>query len=264
MAGDSEEGGPIRIPQRQEVSGRQRGRGVGCLAPSSTATVAACLLCPTVSCLRLCLMPVLPATPRCRVASRLKLLAKSRRKQGITRLHLALMPCLENNPVLAAYGAVRSGSAQAVAGAEQRLLHLSLYQGGGGGGGLGSGGAKGGAGISSGAAGVALAAVQEEGEEDGSGGMGGGGGSSAPAANGGAGAGATSAPLQQQMAADAAPAPPGALPGLQLPAAPSMTRTAAHVEAAARLAQYLQSQQRPNRYGYLPIAQEWDIWCAVC
>jgi hypothetical protein len=41
-----------------------------------------------------------------------------------------------------------------------------------------------------------------------------------------------------------------------------MTRTAAHVEAAARLAQYLQSQQRPNRYGYLPIAQEWDIWCA--
>jgi hypothetical protein len=182
------------------------------------------------------------------VSSRLKLLAKSRRKQGITRLHLALMPCLENNPVLAAYGAVRSGSAQAMEGA----------------GGQGAAGTSGRVGIGSGAPGVALAAVQE-GEEEG-GGMRGGSSSSRHIANGGAapaaGGGAALAPQQQQMAADAAPTEAEAPPGLQLPAAPSMTRTAAHVEAAARLAQYLQSQQRPNRYGYLPIAQEWDIWCA--
>jgi hypothetical protein len=37
-------------------------------------------------------------------------------------------------------------------------------------------------------------------------------------------------------------------------------RRRGHSEAADKVERYLQSVLLPNRYGYRPIAQEWDIW----
>ena len=53
---------------------------------------------------------------------------------------------------------------------------------------------------------------------------------------------------------------PGQLPTAGAPATPAGAKDPARVEAQERLAAHLAAQRRPNRYGYLPIAQEWDIW----
>lgn len=190
-------------------------------------------------------LPPLRLSALCRVTSQLRLLAKSQRKHGLTKVHLALMTGLENNPVLAAYGAVRSGATKQVAG-----------------------GSSGEAEAAEGAAGAelqpqpsggseAVAALEAGGEapaEDAA--------EQAPAADSGSGGDGAplEAPALQQMsaaAADAAP-PLGAPPTWRSPSAPPTQ----HLEAAEELRRYLERQRRPNRYGYLPLANEWDIWWA--
>lgn len=192
----------------------------------------------------------------------LKLLHMGGLERGLTKAALALMPCLENNPVLAAYGAVRSGATQQVAGAGSAA---------------GADGAHGGAEAAACTAGAAAegaiaeaaaeAAPAVEAVQAAAG-------AAAPSAGEGA-AGSLAGTDKPNVAADAA-VPPGlqqmdvaaggsrgaAVPAAMLATAGSAEQRAERAAAEAVLAEYLRSQRQPNQYGYLPIAQEWDIWYA--
>lgn len=215
-----------------------------------------------------------------RVVIGLKLLHMGDLERGLTRAALALMPCLENNPVLAAYGAVRSGAARQVdAGSGAAAAHCAATSsaaplpasdevaG------PGAGFAAGTAGLGEaedavvrGPAAAAAAAETEAGEAA----------STDPAAaavQSTAEAPQTAAPVLQGMEpasinGSKAPADVGgseahATPAAMRAAAASAQRRADRAAADAMLADYLRSQRQPNKYGYLPIAQEWDIWWAV-
>lgn len=162
------------------------------------------------------------------------------------------MTCLENNPVLAAYGAVRSGStAQLQPGERPPVSDDSAAA------------ALKAAGDELRAAAAAVAPEPAAVAPD------------AAAADAAAPAGEvdgddpTTAPVQQEMAADAGACAAGnashakdqeedqQAQGSRLVAG---LRRRGHTEAADKVERYLQSVLLPNRYGYRPIAQEWDIW----
>ena len=169
------------------------------------------------------------------------------------------MTCMENCPVLAAYGSLRSGSAQpwtpGRAGQEA-----------GGEGGLpaGGGGRAGAAAQPPAAAGAAEEAPA-------------GGGEAAELASPNSGGAAEVAPAAAE-AAEVAPVAATERP-LAAPQVQQMQVTAA-VEAGSaaagagsaparppaeascdgRLEAYLRSLQQPSRYGYMSIGHEWDIW----
>lgn len=172
----------------------------------------------------------------CRFTTQLRLLAKSQRKHGLAKVHLALMTGLENNPVLAAYGAIRSGTTQAVAGAG-----AGAAEGGGMVDWMAAGGGSGELGSAPSGPSEVLLTTAASGAED--------------AASSGS-AGALAAPQPQQMVAAQAQAQAWSDP-------PTRGQAAAppeHKAAAEALAAHLQRQKQPNRYGYRPIANEWDIW----
>ena len=170
------------------------------------------------------------------------------------------VPGLENNPVLAAYGAVRSGAAEAVAGAaaQQPQAAAAAADLPGEPGSAGTAAGAGGGGSDSGSEGVAeiLAATdaRPSGALDAA---------AVAAAQGSSGSAAMAAPAQQRMTAAGKEGAGAAAGGASVPAAAAVANPELQ-EAAERLAAYLARQQRPNRYGYLPIAQEWDIWCVLC
>jgi len=164
------------------------------------------------------------------------LLHAAEKVRGASHSHLALMPVLENNPVLAAYGAVRTGCTQPVSAS---------------GGGSGGSGESSGSGPQSAAAAAAAAAVAAGVLEA----------TVAPAVSGGD---VMTAPAQQQMAAGAptgtAAAGAELAPAELAPVVPWEASDPGRAEAAAKVLRHLEGQRTPNRYGYLPIAQEWDIW----
>ncbi|KAL4421350.1 hypothetical protein ABPG75_010641 [Micractinium tetrahymenae] len=191
-----------------------------------------------------------------KVVAGLKLVHMGSLERGLAKTALALMPCLENNPVLAAYGAVRSGAMQQVAS----------------GGSMGDrtqGSAAGSLPCSSSAAAaeavpVALATAEAAAEaavataeaRDGAAALPKAAGAPVPTPEA-----ATAAPPLQQMepaAADGSQGHPA--PAAALPTATLAQQRADRAAADAQLAEYLRSQRQPNVYGYLPIAQEWDIW----
>ena len=204
----------------------------------------------------------LPSTPTARLATALKLLAKGQRKQGPTRLHTGLMTCLENNPVLAAYGAVRSGSAQ--------LMWAEVEADDGGD--VGAASPPWGDGDSGSYGSCFSGGPQQERAL-----------SEAPAApydvpaastpvavaasgtGAAAASSATAAPQQQPGMAASEDESSSAVPPPSLPLQGQFWEAyqGERAQAAAALQRYLARQRRPNRFGYLPVAQEWDVWCAT-
>eukprot|EP00887_Chlorella_sp_A99_P004784 scaffold4.g4784.t1 len=207
---------------------------------------------------------------------------------------LALMPVLENCPVLAAYGTVRSGSAQPcirmeaaaarpvpviaaeAAGSEDASAQLAPAPGAAAAKGQGNASSSAStadhsaaAQHSSAAPSVSAATKQES--------------QGPPASAPSEGDATAEVPLEaphvqvmspapeepESAAGPQGPAPAGRAPNSSAPGVAAATegpeKAAADVPAgfgkgSARLQAYLESLAAPNRYGYLPIAHEWDIW----
>ncbi|KAL4424856.1 hypothetical protein ABPG77_011106 [Micractinium sp. CCAP 211/92] len=194
-----------------------------------------------------------------KVVAGLKLLHMGGLERGLTKTALALMPCLENNPVLAAYGAVRSGATQQIAGAagDKSASVNGTAE-------AVSGTATAEEAAADVAAAQAVEAAAAADPEAGAAALGVGEGAAEPLGAGaapGTAACASAPPALQQMDPAAAHDSQGhASPAAVQAGAGPPQRGADRAAAEAMLAEYLQSQRQPNKYGYLPIAQEWDIW----